>query len=158
MKTYRKTVFVSHESAAKDYDVKALDDAVKTWTEISQLKVTVKLSTDGKGYELTGDARAIDPDDDFDKADEQLALDLGKVKRVTEKEPFPELFPAGSDINMFYCLNHDGLPLAYNGAIRETFAKERLGRVFNPSEAAIAGVMVATGMDRAAVVELLRSK
>lgn len=139
MKAYRLDVMISLASAVKQYRVEELLNAVETSASVGPLKVEVALyNGDNNGtvaearkaiadksetelkFILTGDAILADESDlaDSTTIDARLAGDIGEVGKAGERV----------SCNLLYTLNHDGLPLLYNGAIRDTFAKERTGR------------------------------
>lgn len=138
MKTFRKTVEIGLADASKNYDLAALEAAAKSGTKHGHLNVTVERLTreDGSEYfSLLGDALKTDQTDDIDAVNARLLQDLGRIGKVSKADT--GLYKAGDPIDLWYVLNHDGLPLAYNAEIRATFAKERSGRV-NSEEIALA--------------------
>lgn len=140
MKAYRLNVMISLASAVKQYRVDELLAAAESGESVGPFKVEVGLYK-GKDVDatpneartavaskeendlyfiLTGNAILADAGDlaDSTTIDARLAGDIGEVGKAGERV----------SCNLLYTLNHDGLPLLYNGAIRETFAKERTGR------------------------------
>lgn len=167
MKPYSMTVFIAFEAAEK-LDVAKLKASLESGVEVGPCHVTVMEHTDKNespdGYSLIGTAVQCDAEDlvDSSEINERLAHDIGVISKGDDDIDFK----AGSAATLLYAVNHDGLPLLYNKAFRQQFAKRGAGRV-NQAEigAAIAWAFaieehkpLLIAGNTAAIVELYRKR